>query len=242
MNGILLRKVILIMSGVFSLLFKIIYRVSFGELKRKLRLLKHGWSLMVSPDSWLVQTGYVRSVLTNCAVDNAGMPLPWMNYELIGFLKDRLTKELNIFEYGSGNSTLFFSSYVNMITSVEYDSHWYTLIESKIKRLQLSNVKYIYCELGSRYTEIIELQNEVFDLIIIDGRVRVESAIGAFAKLANEGVVLLDDSNRKKYKYIFEFYRSKGFSFLTFSGIKPTGFGCDWSTIFYRQGQNCFGL
>lgn len=230
------------MSGLVSVFYKIIYKFSTAKLKRKLSLLKHGWSLMVSPDSWLVQTGYVNSFLMKSAVDNHGMPLPWMNYNIIDFLNQRLTKDLKIFEYGSGNSTLYFSKFVDSITSVEYDADWYKLLNSKIDKLKITNVQCVYCDLDSNYSDFILSQSKFYDLVIVDGRFRVKCAINALKKLTNRGVILLDDSNRKKYEYVFEYYKRSGFNYLTFSGLKPTGFGNESSTIFYRKEQNCFNL
>jgi protein-L-isoaspartate O-methyltransferase len=48
-----------------------------------------------------------------------------MNYSVVEFLRQRLTKNMLLFEYGSGYSTLFFSKLVKKVVSVEYDKDWY---------------------------------------------------------------------------------------------------------------------
>jgi len=242
--GELLNRIhyILFMGKISSLLFKLVYKVSVGKFKTKLDLLKHGWGLMVSPDSILVQSGYVNSFLSGEAIDIKNEPTPWMNYCLIELLKNRLKRDIKICEYGSGNSTLFFANRVDHVVSIEYDQKWYDLIHLKLKSENLRNVEYVFCSLGENYADKILELDGLFDLVVIDGRQRVNCAITANSKLTNMGVILLDDSNRVKYSEIFKFYSEKGFSHLSFSGLKPLGFGIDVSTIFYRSGQNCFDL
>ena len=226
----------------YSWFYKLVYKCSFGAFKKKLSLLQHGWSLMVSKDSWLVQSGYVRSFLESRAVDFNGNPLPWMNYGMIGFLSERLNSSLNVFEYGSGNSTFFLAGYVNKVVSIEYDAKWFDRIKENIINNNILNIEYIYCSLKDNYQEQILRQDFFFDIVVVDGRHRVECAKNALDKLTPNGILILDDSNREKYKPVFEYFISKGFAYLTFSGLKPTGFGTDFSTIFYRRSENIFGL
>lgn len=49
---------------------------------------------------------------------------PWYTFPAIAFLKDILSKESKVFEYGCGYSTLFFNNYVGETVSVEHDSAW----------------------------------------------------------------------------------------------------------------------
>lgn len=230
------------MSKYINIAYKILYKCSSRKVKRNLKLLKHGWSLMVSPDSWLVSSGYVKSFLSSEMLSQEGEPLPWMNYSVIDFLNRHLKKDILVFEYGSGSSTLFFSRKVKNITSVEYDTNWYERISSRIAKENLLNVDYIYCPLGDAYVNAIFDRNDMFDLVVVDGRTREKCAIAALEKLSANGVLLLDDSNRKEYANIFKYYSKNGFSSLTFSGLKPMGFGTEFTTIFYKKMQNCLNI
>jgi hypothetical protein len=49
---------------------------------------------------------------------------PWMTFPAIAFLKDVLSKESKVFEYGCGYSTVFFNNYVGETVSVEHDMTW----------------------------------------------------------------------------------------------------------------------
>ena len=78
-----------------------------------------GMSLLYERRSYLKKSGYLKSVITNKPCRQDGSPIPWMNYNIISFLEQRLSKDLSLFEYGSGNSTLFFADLVGSVVSVE---------------------------------------------------------------------------------------------------------------------------
>lgn len=66
--------------------------------------------LVYSKRSMLRKLGWVESVRTGKPCRKDGSPIPWMNYSVIQFLDERLNKDLSLFEYGSGNSTMFYAS------------------------------------------------------------------------------------------------------------------------------------
>lgn len=63
-------------------------------------------------------------------VDSVANAIPWMNYNAIEFLDERLNKNLTLFEFGSGYSTYFYASRVKAVVSVEYDDRWYQLVSA----------------------------------------------------------------------------------------------------------------
>ena len=201
-----------------------------------------GLKLVFTKRSYLIRTGYVYSKINDSLRNREGQFQPWMCYGMIDFLEDRLHKGLSIFEYGSGSSTLYFASKVGEVMSVEYDSKWYDKVQGLIDGTINAGVHYI--DLNGPYVDAIEVlgKGKKFDLVIVDGRERVACALKAFDFVTENGVVLLDDTHRKHYKDAFDFYKDKGWKALTFSGMKPTGFGTDQSTLFYRSGQNCLDL
>lgn len=88
------------------------YRIISFFLPRKHKLLllkiRLGYSLVTSEDSYLVETGYVNSRILNSLTNSYNEHIPWINYHLIDFLNQKLNKNLVVFEYGSGFSTIFF--------------------------------------------------------------------------------------------------------------------------------------
>jgi hypothetical protein len=115
---------------------------------------------------YLAETGWLRAFDEKAPVDADGSPLPWVTYSFIDFIKDRLGRELLVFEYGSGNSTFFYAEKVKKIVSVEHDKTWY----ERIKREMAGNAELIWCELhrGGDYCRMAAMRNDKFDIIIVD--------------------------------------------------------------------------
>ena len=81
---------------------------------------------------YLVEQGWFNSVRQGAPVDKSNNPIPWLSYPCVDFLNERLHKSLRIFEFGSGNSTLYYSSRVKEIVSVEHDPLWFKKIKDKL--------------------------------------------------------------------------------------------------------------
>ncbi len=156
--------------------------------------------------SELIENGWCKSFIEKKPIDKKGDPIPWLTYSFIDFIEPRLQKSFIVFEYGSGNSTLWFSKKVHHIDSVEHDKEWYEQIKNNIPQ----NVTLYYKQLESDEYEktILETPNQ-YDMVIIDGRKRMECAEYAIQKLKESGVIVLDNS--ECYPEIFKFLKSKDF-------------------------------
>src|SRR5436190_7758977 len=69
--------------------------------------------------------GHGLSVRRQQAVDAAGNPIPWYTYAAIEWLRQLDLSKMDVFEYGSGNSTVWWASQCHTLTSVEHDRSWY---------------------------------------------------------------------------------------------------------------------
>jgi hypothetical protein len=78
------------------------------------------------------QDGWFRSFEEGAAVDRDGKPLPWYTYPAIEFLQARVRPEMVIFEYGCGNSTLWWAKRVAEVVSVEHDGEWYRRVAARV--------------------------------------------------------------------------------------------------------------
>jgi hypothetical protein len=162
-----------------------------------------------------------------------------MNYQVVQFLEERLTKDLSLFEFGSGNSTSFYASLVKDVTSVETDEGWL----AHVRKSMPANVNLIPFDMngGGRYCELASLQQHKFDVIVIDAEDRVDCLREAPASLSDKGVIVLDDSQRDAYSGGIEAALKQGFRKLAFEGLKPNGIRAYRTTVFYRDG-NCLGI
>lgn len=207
---------------------------------QNLFLLRHLQKLATRDGAYLVETGYVKSIKNFKPVNKEGNPIPWMNYSFIDFLEPRLRQSMNIFEYGSGYSTLYLSDKAGSITSVEFDRSWFEKMKETLKGKD--HCKVIYRPDKKQYIKAIEeFDNERYDMIIVDGRDRTECIKHILPFLSEDGVVLLDDSWKAKFDKVFEFFKDNRFKELSFTGLKPGGMIVEKTTVFYRN-PNVLGI
>ena len=90
--------------------------------------LKIGGAVQLFLASGLLEDGWFESFNTKRSINKIGNPIPWCTYSFIKFIEPRLKKDFKVFEYGSGNSTLWYAKRVAEITSVENDFGWYNSV------------------------------------------------------------------------------------------------------------------
>lgn len=202
-------------------------------------VLAKGLGLLYSPRSFLRTSGYLRSVRSNRPCRADGSPVPWMNYAVVAFLEQRLRAQMSVFEFGSGNSTLFFARLVGKVVSVEVDPAWH----ARVARQTPPGVKLILCSPfdEARYVATLADQGMRFDVIVVDAAAREACLAECWRWLTPEGVILLDDSARPRYQAAIEGVLARGFRKLDFQGLKPGGIRAYQTTLFYREG-NVFGI
>jgi hypothetical protein len=93
---------------------------------------------------------------------------------------------------------------------------------------------------GEYQNEILNY-NKVFDIIIIDGRERVQCSMNSLNALKENGVIIWDNSDRLKYAKGYNFLLSNGFKRIDFSGLGPINPHAWCTSIFYRVG-NCLDI
>lgn len=188
---------------------------------------------------YLTDIGWFNGFDTKSPVDGEGNPIPWVTYSFIDFIKERLNKQHTVFEFGSGNSTFFYAKYAGLVISVEHDKEWY----DKIISTKPENAELIYCELvrDGDYCRMPLKIEETFDILIVDGRDRVNCCKQAVKAVSENGVIVLDDSERDFYKPGIDFLMKSGFKHLSFSGISPGLFYRKSTSVFYRA-DNCLGI
>lgn len=178
--------------------------------------------------------GQYRTIKKWDCIDKSGNPIPWYTYSAIEYLSNLDFSNKNIFEYGAGNSTLWWAKVARNAVSVEHDLSWFNKINSIIQDMA-SNTKLMLEQDKSRYIESILYQNIIFDVIIIDGVYRSECARIIENKLnlnSPEGcLVILDNSDwyPKTAKYLRE---ELNFIEIDFHGFGPIN-NYTWTTSLF---------
>jgi tRNA A58 N-methylase Trm61 len=144
-----------------------------------------------------------------------------------------------VFEYGSGSSTLWWAKRVFRVVSFEHDHAWY----NKLLKLIPENVEYVYCEMtpNGDYSRGVKKYSNMFDIIVIDGRDRVNCAKNSLGALKEDGVIIWDNSERSKYAEGYAFLKDNGFKRIEFTGIGPVN-SFAWSTTVFYRNKNCLAI
>ena len=202
-------------------------------LFRKLGILKY---YTLSKSGYLREKGWFSSFRSKKSVDAKNEPYPWFTYPFTDFISDRLTSEMTVFEFGSGNSSLWLKDRVGHIISCEHHKEWY----EQMKPSASGNLELLFHSADS-YAQSICKTNRKFDIVIIDGIDRVSCAIESLEYLTEHGVIIWDDSVRLEYKEGFEQLRLKGFKQIDFCGMTPVTEQSSATSIFYKE-KNCLRI
>ena len=137
-----------------------------------------------------LEYGHRRSSLSHSCVDKDGNPIAWYTYPAIEYIKQLDYSDKTIFEYGSGNSSRFWSALAKQVVSVEDDKEWY----EKTRPSSGDNLKLVLAADKAAYINEI-LNHDLFNVIIVDGSHRYECAQQALKRLRPGGMIILDNSD-----------------------------------------------
>lgn len=181
--------------------------------------------------------GWYKSYWTGQSVDRSGSPIPWFTYPIIHFLKDRVKKDMYVFEYGCGNSTIWWAKRSKKVFAVEHDEDWFKSVKSRLPK----NADLLHRSLGTEYHSAATASKNKFHIIVVDGRDRVECSKYALKALRPDGVIIWDNGDRVKYSPGYEMLRKAGFRRIDFVGMTPINNINATTTVFYRD-KNCLGI
>ena len=194
--------------------------------------------MLFGKSGYLGSRGWFRTLLTRSSVDERGEPIPWITYPCLRFLESRLTRDMCLFEFGAGSSTLWWSKAVRRVVSCEHDRAWFDQIRSRIP----ANVELVHASREDHQysNKVLEYVNE-FDIVVIDGRDRVRCAQNAINALKPSGVIVWDNADRAEYQPGFEFLAGHGYRRIDFFGMAPIEQYEISTAVLYRD-DNCLGL
>ena len=139
-------------------------------------------------EQYLGARGWGRSILEGAAVDLDG-PVPWYTYPAIRELERVVPKSAKVFEFGSGNSTLWWRQHAEQVISVEHDAEWFassnTNSESDIHLREPWDTKNeaLFDQVQSVLDQIPELETPLSDKIRIARGVDAKPFLSYVAEL-----------------------------------------------------------
>lgn len=189
--------------------------------------------LSLHNNGYLVELGWFKTLDTRIPTDASNQFIPWCTYSYIEFIKTRLNRDMEVFEYGTGYSSIFYAKRVKNLVTVESNPEWIKIIQPLLP----SNTRLIYKQLDydGKYCSTINETVKQYDIIVVDGRDRVNCLQKCISNLKEEGLIVLDDSERENYRPGIEFLEENGFRRVDFWGIAPAYFHNKCTSVFYRK-------
>ena len=168
--------------------------------------------------------------------------VPWFVDGAVDFLDKQIQKGTikKILEFGSGASTVWFSSRVDVLVSVEHNKEWHTKISNLITPRTGIDLRLR----EQPYNTVCEepLPEKEFDLVVIDGRDRVACTQSACTFVRAGGFLMLDNSDMKApwSPAIFDLLESWKKITWVQKGPDQVGYtapeGIEWETTVFFKG------
>lgn len=190
------------------------------RIQRLRKLIRNFKSLAVHYGQW-------RTIRDWDSVNSNGEPTPWYTYPATEFLSHIDLSRFKVFEYGSGNSTLWWSRRAEQVTSVEDDESWYLRVKNNIVA-NSEKVSYRFVKDRQQY---FSMATSDFDVFIVDGKHRRE-CLEQIVSLGGGGVMLVLD-NSDWYPKSVRFIQDKlGWMQIDFHGFGPIN-DYTWTTSLF---------
>jgi len=169
------------------------------------------------------------------------LELPWFSYAAIDFLQGYLRPDMQVCEYGSGGSTLFFARRVKSVVSIEDNPQWFELVSRRIAQESISNVVLQLHPFDFKNPVGFEASNylnaipdDPLDVIVVDGseewtQVRPVCFQKAESGVKPGGIIVVDDSWR--YPVLREKNRAKRVE--VFQSVGPCRPGVTSTDVFF---------
>jgi hypothetical protein len=134
------------------------------------------------------------------------------------FIEQYLTGNDILLEWGSGNSTLYWSGIVSNVISIEHDVDWVEQLSLVMTAHEVNNVELhhvpahspnpIPCryEQFKSYIHYPETKQFSFTKVLIDGRARKYCAKALWNIINDDVLVFIHDFNRPDYQRVLKYY------------------------------------
>lgn len=166
-----------------------------GSETRKTRL--HDELGRLAPLSRVLRNG-PKALLSACMAQfGFRSRRPWISYDAQKLIRNFLTADKRVLEFGSGYSTLWYSQHAGEVLSIEDDRDWYNQVAILLKKDTSGNVRYRLADNAVSYSQL--LPDEVgagFDVVMIDGSHRDLCVANALSLVRQGGMIYLDNSDK----------------------------------------------
>jgi hypothetical protein len=152
------------------------------------------------------------------------LDVPWWTYRAVDEVERWLgarPQPARVFEFGSGASTVWLARRAASVTSVEHDEEFAGLMRDLLAPIENATLLvrptvpalapavpsakegYAGQDFAAYVAAIDETEGE-YDLVVVDGRAREECLRRALPRLAADGLVVFDNTRRRRYRAAIE--------------------------------------
>jgi hypothetical protein len=174
--------------------------------------------------------------------------VPWWPYDAPGWVAANLPPQPRVFEFGGGGSTLWLEDLGAKVTVAEHDREWHAQLAAALtprttllfRPPQKSGTVTSAVVPGffDAYAAAIDGEPDgSFDLVIVDGRARVECVRHVMPKVRPSGLLILDDTERARYEPAAE--TLTGWERRVFVGLKPGLRAPAQTSVWRRPASTC---
>ena len=162
------------------------------------------WNLLLRPHDI---PRYLRQSLPSHSTP-LKLGLPWWSFSAVDVVGEFVNQEMEVFEFGSGGSTIFLARRTGRVTCVEDSKFWSNLVSEEAREQGLRNIEVLVRTYDFRSarnfrdsTYLAALGDRRYDVIVVDGQeesvqVRPDCFWKAEANIKPGGLIVLDDSWR----------------------------------------------
>lgn len=190
-------------------------------------------------EMWQNEYAIARTIDEKVCIDKDGNPIPWYTYPAIEYLTQFDYRDKKIFEFGCGYSSVFWASKAEEVISIEDNPDWYLRWKEEFKA---PNLDIRWRDEGEGYFNAIFEDDDRYDVIVVDGKLRSECAETAVEKLADGGMIILDDSDRintsHEYVRAVEALRKANLLQVDFYGFCPMNNYTKTTSLFLKRDFN----
>ncbi len=188
---------------------------------------------------WQKEFAIERSIDEKVCLDRDGNPIPWYTYPAIEYLSQFDYTKKKIFEFGCGYSSLFWAKRAQLVISIEDNPKWF---EKWRQEFHSDNLDIRWRDEGEIYEKAIFEQEDLFDVIVVDGKRREKCCETAVQKLADGGMIILDDSDRintsQEYVKAVDVLRKADLLQVDFYGFCPMNNYTKTTSLFFKRDFN----
>ena len=162
---------------------------------------------------------------------------PWLPPAALRWLRRALQPGWSVLELGAGRSTPWLASRVAALTSFETEEAWRNRVARRLEAEGLRDVELRLVPLGELAARVRDLADQRYDLVVIDFREwglasRVDCVEVARTKVRPGGYLLLDDSDRPRYRRADDLLA--GWPRLRLAGMTHSPFAANETSVYRR--------